>query len=86
MHSVSERNAKMKYKCTKKYNYILHQSKHWSLNVHSASGLNASFLRTAAGAQKQLELAAAAAAAEATAANEPGPRAVQCNPVQTTKS
>ena len=41
------------------------------------------FLHTA-GAQKQLELAAAAA--EATAANEPGPRAVQCNPVQTTKS
>ena len=77
MHRVSERNANMKYKCTKKYNYILHQSKHWSLNVHSASGLNASFLRTAAGgAQKQLELAAAAAAAEATAANELGPRAL----------
>ena len=83
MHRVSERNANMKYKCTQLYNYILHQSKHWSINVHSASGLNASFLRTA-GAQKQLELAAAAA--EATAANEPGPRALQCNPVQTTKS
>ena len=71
LHSASEQT--LKSKCTNVY-------------IHSASGLNASFLRTVAGAQKQLELAAAAAAAEATAANEPGPRALQCNPVQTTKS